>query len=75
MTDTTGCPTMAKKKKSEVRVHTGILRTSLEAIVKAKKAASLMEKTLAEYASEVLIRAADKDLEREAKKFTKGGKE
>jgi hypothetical protein len=65
---------MAKKpKKSESRKHEGVLRVDRHALERAKLAASMMKKSLADYASDVLLKAADKDIEREAKKLIKGG--
>jgi predicted HicB family RNase H-like nuclease len=64
---------MAKKKKSEVRKHTAMLRVDEEARELATKAASLMGMSLADYASAVLKKTADRDLFREAKKITGEG--
>jgi hypothetical protein len=74
MPDQTGCPEMAKKK-SETRKHTAMMRVDAEALAIARKAASLMEMSLADYASNLLRTHGSKDIEREAKKFTKGSKE
>ena len=71
--DTQGRDRMAKKK-SEKRRHTGILRINSDVLLKAKKAASLMEMTLADYATDVLSKAAEKDLKREGGKLAGGTK-
>jgi predicted HicB family RNase H-like nuclease len=62
-----------KPKKSESRKHEGVLRVDKETLERAKIAASLMKKSLADYASEGLRKLADKDIDREAKKLIKGG--
>lgn len=67
-------PGMAKKK-SETRRHTAMMRVDAETLERARLAASMMKMSLADYASDVLKKASDKDIEREAKKLTKGGKE
>lgn len=70
------CEEMAKKKaeKSEVRRHTAMMRVDAETLERAKKAASLMGMSLADYASDVLKKASDRDIVREARKLT-GGKD
>ena len=65
--------TMAKKK-SEERRHTAMMRVDAETLDRAKLAASLMRMSLADYASEVLLRAAERDIAREARKLTGGNK-
>lgn len=79
MTDSTGCETMPKKpgpkKSSETRRHTGMMRVRPEVLAKAKKVASLMEVSLADYVSDALEKMVDRDMEREVKKLTKGGKD
>lgn len=72
MMTTTGTAVMARKK-SEERKHTAMMRVDAETLDRAKLAASLMRKSLADYASEVLGKAAEKDIAREAKKLAKGG--
>ncbi len=61
-------PPMAKKK-SEVRKHTAMMRVESDTLERAKLAASLMRMSLADYASDVLRKAADRDIAREAKKL------
>jgi predicted HicB family RNase H-like nuclease len=61
------------KKKSEARKHTAMIRVDEEARERATKAASLMGMSLADYASAVLKKTADRDLLREAKKITGEG--
>jgi predicted HicB family RNase H-like nuclease len=68
---TTGQPAMAKKK-SEKRRHTAMMRVDAETLDKAKVAASMMRMSLADYASEALRKAAERDIAREAKKWTGG---
>ena len=66
--------TMAKaKKKSETRKHTGMMRVDADALDRAKLASSLMRMSLADYASDLLRKAAEKDIAREAKKLAGGG--
>lgn len=64
---------MAKRKKSEVRKHTAMARMDPEVHERATLAASLMKMSLADYISDVVRKAADKDIQREAKKLTGGG--
>jgi predicted HicB family RNase H-like nuclease len=61
------------KKKSETRRHTAMLRVDDYAHERAALAASLMKMSLADYASMVLLKAADRDIPREAKKLTGEG--
>lgn len=63
--------TMARKK-SEVRRHTAMMRVDAVALERAKLAASLMKMSLADYASDILKKQADKDIGREAKKLAGG---
>jgi hypothetical protein len=61
---------MAKKrKKSEVRKHTGMLRIEADALEDAKDAARLMKKTLAEWATDVVRAAAKRDRLKGARKI------
>ncbi|WP_422923125.1 hypothetical protein [Singulisphaera sp. PoT] len=62
--------TKMAKKKSETRKHTAMMRIDSETLDRAKIAASMMRMSLADYASDVLRKAADKDIAREAKKLT-----
>lgn len=62
------------KKKSETRKHTAMMRIDADTLEQVKLAASLMRMTLADYASDVLKKAAAKDIQREAKKLA-GGKD
>jgi predicted HicB family RNase H-like nuclease len=57
-------------KKSEARKHTAMLRVDAEVHARAMLAASLMKMSLADYASDVLGKAAARDVLREAKKIT-----
>jgi hypothetical protein len=66
---------MAKKKKSDVRRHSAVARIDPEVLERAKIAASLMRTTLADYITDIVRKAADRDIEREAKKLTKGSKD
>jgi hypothetical protein len=68
---------MAKKKASERRKHTAMMRVEADVMERAKLAASLMRMSLADYASDVLRKAAERDISREAKKLAgdKGGTE
>jgi predicted HicB family RNase H-like nuclease len=61
------------KKKSEERRHTAMMRIDSETLDKAKLAASLMKMSLADYSSDVLRKAAERDISREAKKLVGGG--
>jgi predicted HicB family RNase H-like nuclease len=71
MMTTTGDEAMAKKrKKSEVRKHTAMMRVDADTLEQARLAASLMKMSLADYASVVLRKAAAKDISREARKLT-----
>lgn len=63
-------PMAKKKKKSESRKHTGMMRVNAQALERFKLAASLMRMSLADYVSEVLVKTADRDIAREAKKLT-----
>jgi hypothetical protein len=71
---TVGADPMAKKK-SEARKHTAMMRVSDHALDKAKLAASLMRMSLADYASEIILKAAERDIAREAKKLAGGNQE
>ena len=64
---------LVAKKKSETRKHTAMLRVDVAAHERATMAASLMRMSLADYASDVLRKAADRDLLREARKITGEG--
>jgi hypothetical protein len=66
---------VAKHKRSEARKHTAMLRVDADTLDRAKLAASLMRLSLADYASDVLLRQAEKDIAREARKLagTEGG--
>lgn len=68
MIGTAETQTMAQKK-SEARRHTAMMRIDAETLDRAKLAASMMRKSLADYASEALRKAADKDIAREARKL------
>lgn len=68
----TGRDTMSRKK-SETRKHTAMMRVDPETLDRARLAASLMKMSLADYASEVLAKASDRDISREARKLAKGG--
>jgi predicted HicB family RNase H-like nuclease len=61
------------RKKSEARRHTAMLRVDPAVHERATLAASMMKMSLADYASEVLRKAADRDILREAKKLTGEG--
>lgn len=68
-------PPMAKKKaKSETRKHTAMMRVDAETLAQARLAASMMRMSLADYASDVLAKAAERDITREARKLTGGEK-
>lgn len=71
MLATAGRVTMARKK-SESRKHTAMMRIDPEALERAKLAASLMKMSLADWSSDVLRKAADRDIAREAKKLAGG---
>jgi hypothetical protein len=75
MTVTAGIYEMAKKKKSETRRHSAVLRLTPTTLEQVKLAASLMKITLADYADAILLKQAEKDIEREANKLTKRSKE
>lgn len=60
------------QKKSETRRHTAMMRIDSETLERAKLAASLMRKSLADYATDVLAKAAERDIQREAGKLAKG---
>ena len=66
--------TMARKK-SEERRHTAMMRVDADTLERAKKAAALMGMSLADYASDVLRKASDRDIAREARKLAKGSKD
>lgn len=66
-------PSTMAKKKSEVRKHTAMMRIEPAALERVKLAASLMRMSAADYASDVLMKAAEEDIKREAKKLA-GGK-
>lgn len=72
MTVETGTVHMAKKKKSETRKHTAMIRVGEKARERAGIAAKLMGMSLADYADMVLTAASDRDINREAKKLTGG---
>jgi hypothetical protein len=61
-----------KKQKSESRKHTGMLRIDAHALEQAKVAAGMMKLTLAEWASDVILKAAERDMNREARKIVEG---
>lgn len=73
MLATADTPAMTKKK-SEARKHTAMMRVDAHTLEQARLAASLMKMSLADYTSEVLLKAAERDIQREAKKLA-GGKE
>lgn len=60
------------KKKSEVRKHTAMMRVDSATLDRAKLAAALVGVSLADYASDVLGKAAERDIAREAKKLAGG---
>jgi hypothetical protein len=72
MQATVGRETMAKKK-SEVRKHTAMMRVDPDVMERTKLAASLMRMSMADYASDVLRKAAERDISREAKKLAGEG--
>lgn len=74
MTDQTGCETMAKKK-SEARKHTAMARLEADALEQARLAANLMRMSLADYLTDLVRKHSPEDIEREAKKLTKGSRE
>jgi hypothetical protein len=57
------------RKKSEERRHTGMLRVDAATLDRAKLASSLMRMSLADWATEVLAKAAERDITREARKL------
>jgi hypothetical protein len=57
------------KKKSEVRKHTAMIRVSDEARDEAQMAASMLRMSLADYASDILLKTARKDIACVAKKL------
>jgi hypothetical protein len=59
------------RKKSERR-HMGMIRLDADALGRAKLAAGLMRMSLADYASDVIRKAAEQDIRREAKKLADG---
>jgi predicted HicB family RNase H-like nuclease len=61
------------KKKSETRKHTAMVRIDDHARDRAQLAASLMRMSLADYVSDLVLKAAEKDIAREAKKLAEGG--
>lgn len=67
--------TIMARKKSEERRHTAMMRVDAETLERAKKAAALMGMSLADYASDVLRKASDRDIAREARKLAKGSKD
>lgn len=73
---TVGRDEMAKKKpkRSEARRHAAMMRVDAAVLEQAKLAASLMRMSLADYASDVLGKAAERDITREAKKLAGGDK-
>lgn len=72
--EATGELAVAKRKKSEVRRHGGMTRIDLGVLERARLAASLMRMSLADYVTEVVRKAAEQDINREAKKLAKGPK-
>lgn len=64
--------TNVAQKKSETRKHTAMMRVDSGVLDRAKLAASLMRMSLADYATDVLSKAAEKDIQREAGKLAKG---
>jgi predicted HicB family RNase H-like nuclease len=60
------------KKKSETRKHTAMIRIDERTRERAALAAKMTGVSLADYASEVLAKAADRDILREAKKLAGG---
>jgi hypothetical protein len=74
MTVVTGSAPMAKakKEKSETRRHTAMMRVDAEALRIARKAASLLEMSVADYVSDMIKKYGTKDLAREAKKVSGG---
>ena len=60
------------RKKSEARKHTAMMRVDAGTLERAKLAASLMRMSLADYASDVLAKAAERDIAREARKLAGG---
>ncbi len=62
--------TVMAKKKSETRKHPALIRVSDEALEATKLAASLMKISLADYASAILLKTADRDIKREVRKLT-----
>jgi hypothetical protein len=67
--------TMAKsRKKSEVRKHTAMIRVDEHTRKRTMLAASMMEMSLAEFASKELLEIAERVISREAKKLAGGGK-
>lgn len=64
--------TLVGKKKSERR-HTAMLRVDEQTYEQVSLAASLMRMSIADYASQVLGKAAEIDIKREAGKLA-GGK-
>lgn len=64
----------AKPKKSETRRHTAMMRVDAETLARARTAASMMRVTLADYVSDVLRKAADRDIAAGAKKLVGGDK-
>jgi predicted HicB family RNase H-like nuclease len=60
------------RKKSETRRHTGMMRVDATVLARAKLAASMTGMALADYVSDVLRKASDRDIEREAKRLAKG---
>src|SRR3954471_17974707 len=50
------------KKKSEARRHTAMMRVDADTLERARLAASLMRMSLADYASDVLRKSAEKDI-------------
>src|SRR4051812_30833805 len=61
------------KKKSEARKHTAMIRVDSDALDRAKLASSLMRMSLADWVSDLIRKAAEKDIAREAKKLAGGG--
>jgi uncharacterized protein (DUF1778 family) len=60
------------RKKSETRRHTAMVRIEADALERAKLAASLMKTTVSDYVTDLVTKAAEKDISREAKKLAGG---
>ncbi len=66
---------MAKRKSSESRKHDGMIRVTKATRARAAKAAGMLGLTLADYADDVLAKAAERDIKRDARKELKGDEE